>query len=109
MACDHRTTINTKKSNKNVLVHCDGEILFVGHAGGITSTRHEVEELSTPQALVDRGRTLGLTYTPEQMIEALEKGATFNTPEMAALDSDVWGLDVAYTKRMEALGYTQET
>ena len=80
---------------------------MVGHDGGITSARHEVEELRTPQELVDRGRALGLTHTPEQMIEAMEKGAVFLQNEMNDLEGVVWGLDMAYTKRMEALGYTE--
>jgi len=107
MSCDHNVRTDTKKKSQYCLVYHDTDLQMAGHTRGQTSSRHTTETLSTPQKLIDRGLALGLTFTTNHLIGALEDGVTLPQSNLDSLLAVVWNMDYDIIKRMEALGYTK--
>jgi hypothetical protein len=93
--------------DKHVLLY-DGTTLKSSTltTGNVTSP-FTVDTFSAPQAHMNRGLSLGLTFSTEHLIESLERGVTLPPPVLDKLNEDVWAGDIGHQKRMEALGHTR--
>lgn len=107
MACDHNTTTDTAKGDKYILVYCGEKLLMAAYSGGTTSTAHTVEIMNSAQELLDRGLTLGLKCSIDQLLDAAEHGAILNDFCEAYLFSEVWNMDISFIDRAKALGYAE--
>ena len=108
MSCDHNTITNLDlPSNKHYLVYCDGELIATGDTKNEISTPHEVETFVAAQAHANRGLALGLSFSIDHKITALENGATLPQNIIDGILDVVWDMDMDYGLRMEALGYTR--
>lgn len=104
MACDHNTITNVILENKHALVHCDGVFIMSELTSNQTTSAHEIEVFDTAQEALDRELELGITISPDNLIRYMEKGATLPQALLDNLESEVPGLDISYSIRMEALG-----
>jgi hypothetical protein len=93
--------------NKYVLLY-DGTTLKSSTltTGNVTSP-FTVETFTDPQAHMNRGLALELTFSTEHLIKAMERGVTLPQEAIDGPLGGVWEDDIGYQQRMEALGYTK--
>ena len=94
-------------NNKYVLLY-DGLTLKSNTltTGQVTSP-FTVETFTTPQSHMNRGLALGLTFSTEHLIKAMERGVTLPQAVLDGPLGGVWEGDIGYQLRMEALGFAR--
>ena len=91
--------------DKYILIY-QGSVFRTAHfATNKVTSKDTVELFNTVQELFDRAYSLGLRCSTDDLLKAMEHGATLPQDVMDELQSYIWEDNPLYIKRMEALGY----